>query len=108
MNTDYLVAFARNPALKKELIDITMFGYESVYNLIDEECEYELPADTDGDGIFDVFDNCVNTPNPDQEESDFDQVGDACDNCPSVFNQDQLDANGDGIGDACQSAAPAS
>jgi hypothetical protein len=37
------------------------------------------PADTDGDG-----------------------VGDVSDNCPSVYNPDQADRDGDGIGDLCQ------
>jgi MBG domain-containing protein len=34
--------------------------------------------DTDGDGISDMSDNCVNVPNPDQADSDRNGVGDAC------------------------------
>jgi 3',5'-cyclic AMP phosphodiesterase CpdA len=34
--------------------------------------------DSDGDGIPDYRDNCPNTPNPDQEDSDGDRIGNAC------------------------------
>jgi choice-of-anchor B domain-containing protein len=77
--------------------------------------------DTDGDGVRDFCDNCVDTPNPDQLDVDGDGVGDACDGCPAaagndtdgdgvcddvdncVFtaNPDQLDTDGDGEGDVC-------
>ncbi len=36
-------------------------------------------VDTDCDGISDVSDNCVTTPNADQSDSDSDGAGDACD-----------------------------
>ncbi len=58
-------------------------------------------ADTDGDGIGDDCESCV--------DSDMDGFGDPgipgnpCpdDNCPFVANADQADADEDGIGDAC-------
>jgi hypothetical protein len=34
--------------------------------------------DSDGDGIIDIADNCIESPNPDQIDSDFDGVGNAC------------------------------
>jgi hypothetical protein len=73
-------------------------------------------VDTDGDGVCDDVDNCVNTPNPDQADGDTlgcpagspcpDGVGDVCDNCPETYNPDQEDSDGDGTGDACQDVIP--
>ncbi len=82
-------------------------------------------ADSDGDVISDLCDNCLDTPNNDQADIDFDVIGDACDpcvdsdfdgvgdsgfvsfgcptgdNCRFVANADQLDTDDDAIGDAC-------
>jgi hypothetical protein len=35
--------------------------------------------DTDGDGLVNVSDNCVDVPNAGQENADGDLLGDACD-----------------------------
>ena len=43
-------------------------------------------VDTDGDGIYDVYDNCPETDNPEQEDLDQDGEGNACD----------IDIDGDG------------
>ncbi len=78
--------------------------------------EFTLDAngDLDGDGVLNGVDNCVNTPNPDQADTDGNGIGDACqdtdgdsildidDNCVEVINPDQEDTDGNGIGDACQ------
>jgi hypothetical protein len=37
-----------------------------------------VPGDLDGDGLLDEVDNCPQTPNPNQVDSDNDGVGDAC------------------------------
>ena len=38
-----------------------------------------MQADTDGDGVLDANDNCVNTANADQSDKDNDGIGDVCD-----------------------------
>lgn len=71
-------------------------------------------VDSDGDGVADADDNCVNTANADQADADGDGTGDACepdsdsdgviddtDNCPQVYNPHQLDPDYDGLGNAC-------
>lgn len=45
------------------------------------------PADTDGDGIVDLSDNCPQVANPDQSDTDGDGRGDACDECPHVASE---------------------
>jgi len=58
--------------------------------------------DTDGDGIPDTTDNCVDTANPDQANEDGDAFGDACDPCPPFADQVPVaDADDDGVADAC-------
>ena len=42
-------------------------------------------TDTDGDGIPDYRDNCVNAQNPDQDDVDEDGKGNACDNVFDAF-----------------------
>jgi len=77
-------------------------------------CCDPAPVDQDGDGINDGSDNCINTPNADQDDMDGDNIGDACDddkdgdgvqnatdNCPEVPNEGQEDMDGDGMGDMC-------
>lgn len=62
----------------------------------------EWQGDIDGDGIFDVMDNCVLKPNTDQYDDDGDGFGNACDSCPVEWNPTitALDLNGDGYPDA--------
>ena len=78
-------------------------------------------ADTDGDQMGDLEDNCKIIANESQEDTDGDGAGNACDpcpndpqddedsdgvcgdvdNCPAVGNAGQDNADGDALGDAC-------
>ena len=53
----------------------------------------------DGDGVQDDDDNCPDTPNPDQADTDGDGVGDACD-------EDNADLDNDGVPDNVDSCLP--
>lgn len=70
-------------------------------------------ADTDGDGVENLADNCPNAANADQTDSNHDGIGEACDkdtdgfpdqcdNCLSLANPDQADTNANDVGDACE------
>jgi hypothetical protein len=45
-------------------------------------------ADSDGDGVRDLDDNCPGRPNPRQPDHDADGLGDACDRCPADASPD--------------------
>jgi hypothetical protein len=58
-------------------------------------------ADSDGDDILDLVDNCPATFNPQQTDTDGDTRGDACDNCTLVPNTNQRNTNSDAFGNIC-------
>ncbi|MCU0661842.1 MAG: MopE-related protein [Myxococcota bacterium] len=46
-------------------------------------CAY---GDEDGDGVVNIKDNCMLSPDATQADKDKDGVGDVCDNCPEIAN----------------------
>ncbi|NLX24225.1 MAG: hypothetical protein GXY55_21465 [Phycisphaerae bacterium] len=67
----------------------------------DYAVQIQLLRDSDGDGVWDIDDNCIYASNPGQQDGDNDEIGDACDNCPEHDNPEQADADGDFVGDLC-------
>ena len=76
--------------------------------------KFYFRSDKDLDGVYDHLDNCPETSNEDQADTDGDGMGDVCDNdidgdgilndsdnCFETANEDQSDIDGDGIGDVC-------
>lgn len=73
-----------------------------------------LNKDSDGDGVIDSQDNCINDYNPNQLDSTASWVWDICsdkdndwifwniDNCPTLYNPEQTDENKNGIWDDCE------
>lgn len=62
----------------------------------------EPPVDTDGDGVPDSIDNCVDLPNTNQADCDGDGIGDVCE----LADGTQDDANGNGVPDDCEGDIP--
>ena len=93
-----------------------LFFFVSLSIILNSCSSYEINFDKDDDGIQNSIDNCPDTQNPNQEDSDGDGIGDVCDafndidndgiedsvdNCPDTQNPNQEDSDNDGIGDVC-------
>lgn len=105
--------------VERFLVVVPQQGGHSAYTLqleITPTC-----SDRDGDGVCDGEDNCPDTPNPGQGDSDNDGAGNACsgctgldrdadgicdsrDNCPDTANPSQADLDRNGVGDACDAS----
>lgn len=78
--------YYRDPQMFEDLVAI--YGFPGNIKLFStglsadsNACAFLCGPDTDSDGIGDLCDNCVNTPNPDQLDSDGNGIGDACQSC---------------------------
>ena len=75
LNVDSIIGIMQDGDLDIAIQDDTGIDYMKL--TVDVCCD--LPdLDTDGDGILDEVDNCVEVPNRDQADSDGDGIGDAC------------------------------
>ncbi len=55
----------------------------------DPSMHVPLGRDLDGDNVPNDQDNCIFTPNPDQQDADHDGVGDVCDDDNTLFDPEQ-------------------
>ena len=126
--TEYAYDFTLNAAtetdLRQEENIIFRFVFESDQFVTEEGVvldDFVLAGtsvenkDDDKDGIVNSIDNCPQTANANQLDTDQDGIGDVCDedddndgildvndNCPLTSNADQSDSDNDGIGDVCE------
>ena len=102
-NTYMGMSVARAGDLNGDDLDDILMGAHGYDALFQDQGRaiafYGVYPDSDGDSVADNVDNCINTPNPKQEDIDLDGVGDACDNAPADFNPDQSDLDADSVGD---------
>jgi len=66
------------------LLSESGFNQTMILNSINQGIE-NLVIDTDGDGILDDSDNCINGYNPNQADTDGDEIGDICDACNNLI-----------------------
>ena len=108
-------------AYSQDGMHITYPGSEIIYTYIRSQLATIRLFDADSEGVLECIDNCPDTANPDQTETDGDALcGDVdfcpsdpyndrdndavcgdVDNCPFIHNPAQKDYDGDGRGDAC-------
>jgi hypothetical protein len=102
-NCDNCPELANTDQANSELINEDAYGDECdpCPWQYDEYVSTETYPDPDGDSIADWCDNCPETFNWLQENSDADTYGNACDNCPETYNQNQTDNDSDNLGDEC-------
>jgi len=66
--------------IRDNAVDLGNPGFDTTFGYGRVDAFAFLPEDdTDGDGIIDVVDNCVNDSNPDQLDMNVNGIGDVCD-----------------------------
>ena len=95
-NTDDFVE-----AYSEDGMHIRYPGSEIIYDYIRSQLAQIHLFDSDGDGVLDCLDNCPDSANADQRETDRDCIGDVCDAFPHAYDPTQPDTDADGIGDLC-------
>lgn len=83
----------------KQALVYTPQGKDPVHVMCVFDIKILSSDDKDGDTYTNENDNCPNTYNQDQLDSDGDGVGDACDQC--IGYADTTDTDNDGVGDNC-------
>ena len=96
------------------IITIRIFLFTFLLTIFSCSSDEKINNDRDDDQIVNSFDNCPETPNENQLDTDNDKIGDLCDddddndgildtddNCPLIANPTQTDTDNDSIGDAC-------
>jgi hypothetical protein len=129
--TAYPVAWTAYEATVPSIAGLTSGRIAFQYNAASAVADYVgidslsvlPPADSDGDTVKDVSDNCPTLANLNQADGDGDGVGDVCDNCLAVANPrvaqpvfggnpwmtltgDQRDDDHDGYGNKCDAKFP--
>ena len=91
LNVDSVIGIMQDGDLDIAIQDDTGIDYMKL--TVDVCCD--LPdLDTDGDGVLDEVDNCVEVPNRDQADSDGDGIGDACEAGDPLFVRGDVTQDG--------------
>lgn len=77
------------PSHAPAVVDLVVRNADGTYGV--KADGFAFSADSDGDGVLDVEDNCPAAPNSNQADGDGDDIGDVCDpNAPPVGSDSSL------------------